>query len=214
MMTAPNAPIVLASASPRRAELLAALGVPFEVNAADVDERTVERDPVRVAEHLALLKARTVAARRPDAIVIGSDTVVALDGRLLGKPGDAEEARAMLRALRGRVHEVVTGVAVIAGGAPAAPFVAHSTTTVTMRDYTEREMEAFVATGSPLDKAGGYASQDPVFAPAARIHGCPCGVVGLPLWTLRRLLLDAGVASGEPHLERCTGCLERGEARR
>lgn len=209
-MSAVPRPIVLASGSPRRRELLAALGVTYEVDPADVDETTDEQDPVRVAEDLALLKARTVAARRPDAVVIGSDTVVALDGRLLGKPADADEARAMLRALRGRAHEVVTGVAVIADG-PAGRIerVTHSSTAVTMRDYADAEIEAFITTGSPFDKAGGYASQDPVFAPTARIEGCPCGVVGLPLWALRALLQDAGVEVGLPGLERCGTCLER-----
>ncbi|MEI7926767.1 MAG: Maf family protein [Chloroflexota bacterium] len=198
--------IVLGSGSPRRRELLAALSVTYEVDPADVDETTDELNPVRVAEDLALLKARTVAERHPDAVVIGSDTVVALDGALLGKPADADEARAMLRALRGRAHEVVTGVAVIRA---ATERVTHSSTAVTMRDYTDEEIEAFIATGSPFDKAGGYASQDPVFAPTARIEGCPCGVVGLPLWALRALLADAGVEVGTPALERCGGCLER-----
>ena len=209
-MSAQARRIVLASGSPRRRELLTALGVTYEVDPADVDETTDEQDPVRVAEELALLKARTVAARRPAAVVIGSDTVVALDGRLLGKPADTEEARAMLRSLRGRTHEVVTGVAVIAGG-PTGRIerVAHSSTAVTMREYADDEIEAFIATGSPFDKAGGYASQDPVFTPTARIDGCPCGVVGLPLWTLRALLRDAGVEVGTPALERCAGCLER-----
>ncbi len=204
----PPRPLVLASASPRRLELLGALAVPFEVDPADVDETTDEQDPVRVAESLAVLKARTVAGRRPEAIVIGSDTVVALDGRLLGKPTDPEDARLMLRSLRGRTHQVVTGVAVIAGD---ACLVAHASTAVTMRDYSDAEIEAFIATGSPFDKAGGYASQDPVFAPTTGItDGCPCGVIGLPLWTLRRLLADAGVSTAPPGLARCVGCAERG----
>ncbi len=199
-------PIVLASGSPRRRELIAALGVTFEVDPADVDETTAEQDPVRVAEDLALLKARTVASRRPDALVIGSDTVVALDGRLLGKPADAEEARAMLRSLRGRAHEVVTGVAVILDG---AEHVAHSSTAVTMRDYTDAEIEAFIATGSPFDKAGGYASQDPVFAPTASIEGCACGVVGLPVRVLRDLLRDAGLGVGGAAPTLCADCRAR-----
>ena len=199
-------PIVLASASPRRLELLAALGVAFEVDPADVDEETGEQDPVRVAEDLALLKARTVGLRHPGALVIGSDTVVALDGRLLGKPADPAEARAMLHALRGRAHHVVTGVAVIGGD---RDLVAHSDTAVTMRDYTDAEIEAFIGTGSPFDKAGGYASQDPVFNPTRSIEGCACSVVGLPLRTLRALLREAGVDAAEPALARCAGCLDR-----
>jgi len=198
-------PIVLASASPRRRELLAALGVTFAIDPASVDETTAERDPVRVAEGLALRKARVVTERHPGAIVVGSDTVVALDGVLLGKPAGAEEARAMLRTLRGRAHEVVTGVAVVLDGRAAA---AHARTAVTMRDYTDDEVEAFIATGSPFDKAGGYASQDPVFAPTASVEGCACSVVGLPLWTLRRLLRAMGVEAAPPSLERCAACPE------
>ncbi|MSQ42499.1 MAG: septum formation protein Maf [Dehalococcoidia bacterium] len=203
-LTAP--PIVLASASPRRRELLAALGVAFTVDAAEIDERSAERDPVRLAEGLALCKARAVAARHPQAVVVGSDTVVALDGRLLGKPVDAAEARAMLRALRGRAHAVVTGVVVIYGAQETA---AHARTAVTMRDYGDDEVEAFIASGSPFDKAGGYASQDPVFAPTARLDGCACAVVGLPLWTLLRLLRSLDVAASPPSLARCATCPER-----
>lgn len=200
--------LVLASASPRRRELLATLGVPFEVDAANVDETSAERDPVRLAESLALLKARATAARRPHDIVIGSDTVVALDGRLLGKPADAAAARAMLHALRGRAHEVVTGVAVVAvaHGFEAAGY---GRTAVVMRAYADAECEAFIARGEPFDKAGGYAIQDVEFRPVARIEGCECGVVGLPLWTLRRLLREAGVDAGAPALDRCAGCPAR-----
>ena len=180
--------------------------MPFEVDPADVDETTAEQDPVRVAEDLALLKARTVAERHPDAVVIGSDTVVALDGRLLGKPADAEEARAMLTSLRGRAHEVVTGVAVIAG---ALELVAHSSTAATMRPYTDEEIEAFIATGSPFDKAGGYASQDPVFAPTASIEGCACGVVGLPLRVTRDLLRSAGLEVSGSAVAFCADCAAR-----
>lgn len=210
-MSVPPIPlsIVLASASPRRRELLAALGVDYDIDPADIDETSAERDPVRVAEGLALRKARTVAQRHPGAIVIGSDTVVALDGRLLGKPANALEAQAMLRSLRGHAHAVVTGVAVVHGDHAAA---AHARTAVTMRDYSNAEIEAFIATGSPFDKAGGYASQDPVFAPAARLDGCACAVVGLPLWTLRRLLAETGVALAPPRLERCAQCPERERA--
>ncbi|GMU41671.1 MAG: hypothetical protein AMXMBFR23_25370 [Chloroflexota bacterium] len=199
--------VVLASGSPRRRELLEALGVPFEVDISDVDETVEETDPVRVAEMLAERKARAVAARQPGAVVIGSDTVVALGGRLLGKPADAAEAHAMLSALRGRTHQVVTGVAVVRDGAAS---VAHASTDVTMRAYTEAEMAAFIATGSPFDKAGGYAIQDPDFAPVAQSEGCECAVVGLPLWTLRALLIEAGVHATEPALERCAGCPARG----
>lgn len=201
--------LVLASASPRRRELLAALGLPFEVDPADVDETNAERDPVRLAESLALLKAHAVAARRPGDIVIGSDTVVALDGRLLGKPADDAAARAMLHALRDRAHEVVTGVAVVAAGR-GIEAVAHERTAVVMRAYTDADCEAFIARGEPFDKAGGYAIQDAEFHPVARIEGCECGVMGLPLWTLRRLLHGAGVEAAAPAPDRCAKCPARG----
>lgn len=203
--------LVLASGSPRRRELIAALGLPFEIDPADVDETSAERDPVRLAESLALLKARAVARRRPADVVVGSDTVVALDGRLLGKPADPAEARAMLHALRDRAHEVVTGVAVAGPGGVEA--VTHSRTAVVMRAYTDAECEAFIARGEPFDKAGGYAIQDAAFHPVARIDGCACGVMGLPLWTLRRLLHEARVEASAPALDRCAGCPERSAPR-
>ncbi|MSQ31307.1 MAG: Maf-like protein, partial [Dehalococcoidia bacterium] len=156
---------------------------------------------------LAVRKARAVAARRPDAIVIAGDTVVALDGALLGKPASADEARAMLRALRGRTHEVASGVAVALDGRVDA---AHAVARVTMRDYADAEIDAFIAGGSPFDKAGGYAIQDAAFAPVAHLDGCMCCVIGLPLWPLwtllRALLRDAGVEAHEPSIERCAGC--------
>lgn len=199
-MTSPR--IVLASASPRRRELLAALGVSFEVVPSEVDETTEEREAVRVAESLARRKAEAVAAAQPDALVIGSDTVVALDGRLLAKPADAEKARGMLRNLRGRAHEVVTGVAVALDG---RVLVDHGRTGVHMRAYSDAEIEAFIASGSPFDKAGGYAIQDEAFAPVARFEGCRCNVIGLPLGVLRGLLGQFEVETGPPDVD-CPVC--------
>lgn len=194
--------IILASASPRRHELLAALGVPFEVVPSHVDESTAEDDPLLVAELLARRKAEAVAATHPDALVIGSDTIVVLDGRILGKPGDAAEAREMLTSLRGRSHEVVTGVAVALDGRVLSD---HDCTAVHMRDYNDAAIEAFIASGSPFDKAGGYAIQDAAFAPVARFEGCRCNVIGLPLATLRGLLAQFGVRTARPEVE-CPVC--------
>lgn len=182
--------------------MLGALGLAFEVVPSEVDEATEETDPIRVAEALALRKARAVAALAPEALVIGSDTVVTQDGILLGKPIDAAEARAMLTSLRGRAHRVISGVAVILGEFTA---VSHGVTSVTMRAYTDAEVEAFIASGSPFDKAGGYAIQDPEFAPVARFEGCRCNVVGLPVGELRRLLRLAGVETQPPAVE-CPLC--------
>ncbi len=184
----PPAPLVLASASPRRRELLAALGVPFTVRAADVPEPLVTGIPAaEQAERLALAKAKAVAGRAGGASALGADTIVVLDGMPLGKPADAEEARDMLRALRGRAHEVVTGVAVVG----AAIHADHAVTRVVMRPYTDAEIEGYVATGDPFDKAGAYAIQHAGFRPVARIDGCYCNVMGLPLWTVRALLARA-----------------------
>lgn len=197
--------LILASASPRRRELLAALGVTFEVLPSEVDESTDERDPARVTELLAARKAEAVArlaTMPPGAVVIGSDTVVVLDGHILGKPRDASEARGMLGLLRAREHEVFSGVAIATGGRVLSD---HARTAVHMRSYSDEEVEAFIATGSPFDKAGGYAIQDEAFAPVERFEGCRCNVVGLPLATLRGLLASIGVRTARPTVE-CPVC--------
>ncbi|MQC17067.1 MAG: septum formation protein Maf [Chloroflexi bacterium] len=198
--------IILASASPRRRELLSTLGLSFDVLRSDVDESvdaaTLAAGPSHVAETLALRKARAVAAGYPDALVIGSDTIVTLDGRLLGKPDDVDTAFAMLRSLRGRAHEVTSGVAVVWGDRDLA---AHERTTVHMREYTDAEIETFIASGSPFDKAGGYAIQDEAFAPVAHFEGCRCNVVGLPTGLLA-MLLDAFHVRPSPPSVECPVC--------
>ncbi len=202
--------IVLASGSARRPELLAGLGLEFEVAPANIDETSAERDPAVLTEMLALLKARAGVTTAPDAVVIGADTLVVLDGQIIGKPADADAARATLEALRERTHKVVSGVAVVAGHRAASRVV---TTHVTMRAYTDEEIAAYVASGDPLDKSGAYAVQHPTFAPAARVDGCICSVVGLPLWATRRLLREvAGIDTGAPAFGRCRFCPERESA--
>ncbi len=201
--------LVLASASPRRRELLAALGTPFTVRAADVPEELPPHVPApALAEELALAKARAVARDEPDAVVLAADTIVVLDDRPLGKPEDADEARRMLRALRGRAHEVVTGVAVVAPGDVVR--TAHVLTSVVMRCYSEAEIEAYIASGDPFDKAGAYAIQHPEFRPVGRIDGCYCNVVGLPLWTAYQLLTEVAPAlqpqPPDRALARCAAC--------
>lgn len=196
--------IVLASGSARRPELLASLGLEFDIIPAGVDESSEERDPERLARELALRKASAVAAREPDAVVIGADTLVTLDGRFFGKPADAAQAVETLRALRGRTHQVVSGVAVIG---PAGQESASVVTHVTMRPYADDEIDRYVATGSPLDKSGAYAIQDPVFAPVAGFEGCMCSVIGLPLFTVRRLLRSvAAIEATAPGYDRCGAC--------
>lgn len=184
--------LVLASASPRRRELLARLGVPFDVEPADLEEDLQGAPPVRLARRLATAKARAVAAQRPDDIVIAADTIVAYRSILFGKPVDADEARAMLEFLRGRSHRVITAVAVLPPGR-RRPLVEHAVTRVTMRRYTDAGIDASIARGDPFDKAGAYAIQDERLGPVARYEGCYCNVVGLPLWTAARLLGRAGL---------------------
>ena len=186
--------LVLASASPRRAELLREIGVPFEIIPSEIEEAWPPGTPRDTVTALALTKARSVAMRVGSAVVLGADTAVVLDGRVLGKPVSPEEARRMLRELRGRQHEVVTGVAVVE--APAGRETATAVVTrVLMREYSEAEIEAYVATGEPFDKAGAYAIQGAGGALVEKVEGCYTNVVGLPLTTTRRLLEACGAIS-------------------
>jgi septum formation protein len=167
-----------------------------------------ETDPTALVRELALRKARALASKAdPNDVVLGADTIVVLDGAILGKPRDAADAMAMLGALRGRQHEVVTGVAVCANDEDIVDAV---TSRVTMREYAAAEVAFYVAGGSPLDKAGAYAIQDAAFAPVADCDGCECSVMGLPLWTVAYMLTRAGVrALDAPTFERCADCPER-----
>jgi MAF protein len=186
-------PLILASASPRRRELLSRLDIPFEVIPANVDEDAPERTPreERIARRLARSKAEAIAASYPGATVLAADTIVVYRGRLLAKPGDEAEARAMLTSLRGRSHRVITGIAVARGRHVA---VSHATTRVQMRAYSDDEIARYIERGEPFDKAGGYAIQDPEFHPVDRYDGCYCNVVGLPLAPAIAMLREAGIA--------------------
>lgn len=181
--------LLLASASPRRRELLAAIGLVFEIAAADLDEQAIagDRPPGEAAARVAVAKARALA--RPDRVVLAADTMVVLDDAILGKPADPADARRMLAALGGREHQVVTGVALSAGGGERAVV---RWSTVRMRAYGPAEIDAYVTGGGGADKAGAYGIQDEPFRPVAAITGCWCNVMGLPLWTAHRLLADAG----------------------
>jgi septum formation protein len=191
------APLILASGSPRRRAFMELLGLSFEVHVADVDERSRPGEhPVDLVARLSRAKARAVAAQHPRAVVIGADTVVTLEGEILGKPVGPAEATAMLRSLRDRAHWVYSGICVhpprrerVPGGAPSLTAVVEST--VWMRAYTDDEIAAYVASGAPLDKAGAYGIQDARFHPVARLQGCYASVMGLPLCHLERLLLRA-----------------------
>jgi septum formation protein len=195
--------LILASASPRRRELLARLGVPFEVQPSGIEEPLEPGVPAAtLAMTLARAKARDVGDRlrvATDALafVLGADTLVVLDQRPLGKPASRDEARAMLCALRGRVHEVVTAV-VLLEAPEGQETMAAVTSQVTMRDYTDREIDDYVATGEPDDKAGAYAVQGQGGHLVARVEGCYTNVVGLPLGTTARLLRTVGFIPREP----------------
>ena len=187
--------------------MLRALLAGFAVDPADIDERA-EGDPREDARRLAREKAETVARRHPRAIVIGADTIVHDGARAWGKPRDAADAVATLRALRGREHLVATGVALVwpdgaAGGV--------STATVRLADLSDGAIAAYAASGRPLDKAGAYAIQDEDAGVVAALDGCHCAVMGLPLWRVWAMLADAGMAAAEPHrtFARCASCPER-----
>lgn len=203
--------IVLASASPRRRELLRALVAGFDVIASDVPEPLTGDAPID-ARRLARAKAQAVAQDAPSAVVIGADTIVYDGLRLYGKPLDDDDAIAMLARLQGRTHHVVTAIAVAANG---TVHDAVSTSEVTLNDLSYQSITAYVASGRPLDKAGAYAIQDEDVPTVSELRGCYCSVMGLPLWAAHRLLADVGVASGEPSATylRCGVCPERFAAR-
>lgn len=195
--THPTPPrLVLASASPRRRELLARLGVDFEVRPVDADETPLPGEaPEPLVRRLALAKAR--AAARPGELALGADTVVAIENQLLGKPADEADARRMLRALSGRTHDVWTGVALFAPGKEGGTReLAHvERTRVTFRELSEAEIVDYVASGEPLDKAGAYAIQGGAAPFVERVDGDYDNVVGLPLATVRQLLAER-IAAG------------------
>lgn len=199
---------ILASGSPRRRELLAALGLTFTVIKPDIDETQHPGEPPPVyVERLSRQKAEAVYAQiahLPDAAIIAADTIVAADfnpaddnpaGAVLGKPADAADAHAMLTRLRGRPHTVMTAVTLLhtVGGAIRWQRTARAVTRVFMRDYTDAEIAAYIATGDPFDKAGGYAIQHVGFHPVDRIDGSETNVIGLPVETLTDLLIAAGL---------------------
>ncbi len=179
---------VLASASPRRRMLLSLLGHPVEILPVSVDETPEPGEaPAACAARLAMAKAAAAASMAPDALILAADTVVDLEGEILGKPSGASEARAMLQALRGRPHFVHTAIALY-HPLRREHLLEVATTRVWMRSYTDDEIEAYLATGDPLDKAGAYAIQHPDFRPALRVDGCYAAVIGLPLCHLARAL--------------------------
>lgn len=184
----PSRRLILASASPRRARILESLGLTLDIRPADVDESLLQGEsPRNAVRRLARTKALAVA-RRPSECVIAADTVVVLGSRIMGKPLDRAEARAMLRELSGRTHTVTTGVAVAWGPHIA---IAVDVTDVRFRKMDESEIRKYVRTGEPLDKAGAYHVDGGGAAFIEAIHGSPSNVAGLSVTTARRLLKRA-----------------------
>ena len=196
--TALNGPrFILASASPRRQSLLRDAGYEFEIDAADIDESAYPTGmlPSKVAVHLAEAKAKAVAARHPDDVILAADTVVAFGDAMLGKPNDAAHAKRMLELLSGTTHIVITGVAVMH---VAAEFnrTARAMSAVRMRLLAPTEIDHYVASGAWQGKAGGYGIQDPdPFV--IRQAGSHTNIVGLPMTLTKALLSDAGVVPAE-----------------
>lgn len=187
--------LILASASPRRREILSRIGVAFTVVPSLIAEEHPSVAPAEAITAVALAKARAVARDLPEdrpAVVLGADTEVVLGGQLMGKPRDAADAVRILRALRGQVHEVITGIAVVGVGTAEREVTTAVTTRVRMRAYSDADIEAYVETGEPLDKAGAYAVQGVGSRLVAEVDGCLTNVIGLPLTTTRRLLARWG----------------------
>lgn len=196
---------ILASGSPRRKELLGSLGVDFEVIKSDIDEtQHADESPLAYVERLSGEKAAAVAAMvggpayilaADTVVILAADTIGVLDGEIIGKPADAAEARTMLQRLRARAHTVCTSMTLLrleGDGSISAELTRLTQTDVFMRDYTPDEVEAYIASGDPFDKAGGYAIQHEGFHPVAHIDGSYTNVVGLPVETLREMLDEIG----------------------
>jgi septum formation protein len=185
-------PLILASASPRRAQLLKQIHLPFVVKVSTAcEERNVSCDPIEHVLELSRRKAENVSARVQTGLVLGVDTIVVLNGHILGKPNSHEEAKHMLRCLSGRTHNVFSGLTLIRAE-DGELHSDYSRTEVNMRTLSEEEIEAYVATGEPLDKAGAYGIQGRAAPFVEEIHGCYYNVVGLPLSKLVEMLKVMG----------------------
>jgi septum formation protein len=190
--------LILASRSPRRHELLGLTGLPFDVITADIDETPLNGESARdYTIRLSQKKARAVVSviqdsMGSDALVLAADTTVADGNAILGKPADPAEARSMLRQLRGRAHQVHTALTVI-DAATGQGLTEVAATNVPMRDYSDDEIEAYIASGDPFDKAGSYAIQNAEFDPVPSLSGCYANVMGLPLCHMVRALRAFGI---------------------
>ena len=187
-----NERLVLASKSPRRAEILRAVGWEFEAVAANIDETRMEsEDAVSYVKRLAQAKAETVARKTSAGLVLGADTVVLIDEEVLGQPRDDEDASRMLKLLSGRWHEVLTGLALVRVGNPPRVLINHETTRVRFCEMSANEIDWYVSTGEPKDKAGAYAIQGRGGLFIEEIEGDYFNIVGLPVRLLYKLMSDS-----------------------
>jgi len=198
--------LVLASASPRRQELLRNVGIPFVVEPTDIPEVAQDGEaPRSFAERMAREKALAVFRRRPGDFILGADTIVVVDAQILGKPRDGTDAARMLRLLSGRTHQVVTGVCLLAPHlrtenrelATGFEDTRSETTRVTMDSLSDADIRSYISSGEPMDKAGAYAIQGMASRWVSRIEGDYFNVVGLPVSLVYKMLHDCGVAWGE-----------------
>lgn len=202
-------PLILGSSSPRRRELLSALGFTFQIARPDIDETPrAGESPLRYVERMCREKAEAICADpsiEATAAVLTADTTVVLGEAIIGKPADAPEAEAMLRSLRGQAHEVYSGVAL---RNPLTNIIQTQIirTNVYLRDYSDAEIAAYVLRGEPFDKAGGYAVQDATFRPVVRLEGCAPNVMGLPVCAVCGMLLSAGVRGSFNAFPAAEGC--------
>ncbi|RPH62422.1 MAG: septum formation protein Maf [Chloroflexi bacterium] len=201
--------LLLASNSPRRRQLLALGGWAFDVDVSNTDESLLPAEqPVDYVRRLAEAKARVVVERaRPGQVIIGADTSVVIDNDILGKPADAAEARSMLRRLRGRSHQVYTGIAVLRAS-DRNLLTDVVVTDVPMRAYSDAEIDTYILTGDPLDKAGAYGIQNPDFQPVAHMEGCYASVMGLPVCSLAALLGQMDVLPANDVAGNCQATLQ------
>jgi MAF protein len=202
--------LILASNSPRRRQLLSLTGWQFTVSAANVDESQVANEsPADYVLRLAATKARAVATspENTDKIILAADTTVVDGADILGKPIDSAEATAMLKRLRGHTHQVYTGIALFRPG-DGLLLQDICVTDVPMRDYSDEEIDAYVQTGDPLDKAGAYAIQHPGFQPVARMDGCFASVMGLPVCHVIRLIRTMDIQPATDFFLTCETLLE------
>ena len=192
-----NAKLLLASASPRRRELIKLLGLPVATTAADIDETPLDHESAAdLARRLSDEKARAVLSVNcsPSTVILASDTIVSLDNEPLGKPVDAADARSMLKRLRDRVHQVHTAITLV-DLATDQSITDLATSDVRMRAYSDQEIETYIASGDPFDKAGAYAIQHSGFNPAENFAHCFANVMGLPLCHVTRTLRQLGIAA-------------------